>query len=400
MNPDFNVSRATMGTGLLYISDVVMESDNPDPLLNEKIHLIHDDETLTSELPDGRSLFIIRLKDASNVNSFRFYNFGAEGAVTAYVRTTDSETDDVPWIPVSDTVTFGEPGPVVAWFNLEVEAKLVRIVFDCSTPGLISGFGVAGTFFSGADPTRARLVRKTQTTDNQFLTNVLSFGSDARVMGSSPSMAPSERAMIDDLVETSHVFSETEDQPVALIDMGEPREIDRVTVLIDSEEPSVMELYFMDNVDEFLPPGPQPTALRRLLEQGPKLASVGNWFPLIAQIQPTFIQEVSVPPSFFDDNTPNVTVEFDTGERRARASTGGTTFAQYVLVRWIYSDGIPPDFGGLVVNELNFLGKYTWFYEDDPEPPAERPENELIFLDIKVPSSGTNNPPNVSAVTP
>ncbi|MGF1677804.1 MAG: hypothetical protein ACFCUX_01270 [Candidatus Methylacidiphilales bacterium] len=394
LNPDYNVARSSWGSGLLYISDIVVQSDSPDPLLNEKIDLINDDETLTSELPEGRSLFMIRLKDSSIVNSFRFYNFGARGAAMAYVRATESDSVDVPWIPVSDTVTFDAPGPVVLWFNQEIEAKLVRIVFDTAEPGLISGFGVAGSFFRGASPKTTQLVRQTQATDNQALTNVLSFSSGADVIGTSGGIAPNSKAMIDDLVETAHVFSETESEPVALVDLGQPREIERVSVLISSDAPSTMELYFIEDPSE-LEEARQPVALHDRLNALPKWASRSSaWIPMLAQMGRS-ISEITVPKSFFDNRTPNVVAEFEAGSRRARANTGGSTFSQYVLIRWVYKDGLPAEFGGLVVNELNFLGRYVWYYEDDPESPAESPANEAAFAlsPVTTPDPVPENPP-------
>jgi hypothetical protein len=405
-DPDYNVARSSWGSGLLYISDVVVESDSPDPLLNEKIDLIDDDETLTSELPDGRSVFMIRLKNASIVNSFRFYNFEAEGSLMAYVRTSADENADSPWIPVSDTITYNSSGPVVLWFNQEIEATLVRIVFDTAQPGNISGFGVAGTFFQGSSPKQTQLVRQTQATDNQSLNNVLSFTSGADVMGTSGGMAPSSKAMIDDLVETSHVFPETNAEPVALIDMGEPREIERVTVLIDSPAPTQMELYFIDDLDDIegLEEQPQPVALIQQLKNNPLLASnsISSWIPLAAQAAAaTSIREITVPPSFFDNRTPNVVAEFEPGDRRARANVGGSSFSQYVLVRWVYEDGLPAEFGGLVVCELNFLGRYVWYYEGDPDAPAEGPEGEMAFINFGNTPPTDSPPPQIPPpVTP
>lgn len=399
--PEYNVSRSALGSGLLYVSDVVVESDNPDPLLNEKITLIQDDETISTDLPSGRSLFVIRLKDASIVNSFRFYNFEASGAVTAYVRATDSESDDVPWVPVSDTVTFDSVGPTVVWFNQEIEARLVRIVFDTANAGKISGFGVAGTFFRGVSPKQTRLVRSPQATDNQVLTNVLSFASGAQAVGTSGGVSPAPTAMIDDLVETTHIFSDTDPEPVALFDLGEPREIEVVSVLIDSPAPSRMELYFIDNPDEIYTPQPVATrSIHRDLMQGPRLASANfPWLGLMAQSQ-AVMTVIQVPPRFFENNRPNVIAEFEKGSRTARAGTGGSTFAQFVLVRWVYEDGVPPDFGGLVVNELNLLGRYTWIYEEEPEPPAERPENELAFAQSPVTVDPTPTPKPPIVVVP
>lgn len=398
LNPVYNVARSSWGSGLLYISDIVLESESPDPLLNDKVDLIHDDETLSSDLPEGRSVFLVSLKDSSIVSSFRFYNFEASGAVMAYVRTTSSENNDAPWIPVSDTVTYDEPGPVVLWFNQEIEASLVRIVFDTSNPGHISGFGVAGTFFRGVSPKQTQLVRQTQTTDNQAMTNVLSPSSGAQVIGASDGMAPSSKAMIDDLVETAHVFSETDPEPIALFDLGQPREIERVSVLINSPHPSTMEVYFLDDLDEIQGLEPeQPTALFKGLRHSPLLASntAAAWIPLAAQFGPAaFVNGLSVPKDFFDNRDPNVVAVFDAGSRRARADVGGTSFAQYVLVRWVYADGIPPEFSGLVINELNFLGRYVWYYEgEDIGSPDESPANELSVVTSTPTPPGDGNPP-------
>ncbi|MEM1157870.1 MAG: hypothetical protein AAF649_05635 [Verrucomicrobiota bacterium] len=403
LDPEYNVARSSWGSGLLYISDVVLESDSPDPLLNDKVDLIHDDETLSSEIPEGRSVFLVSLKDSSLVNSFRFYNFDAEGAVMAYVRTTATEDDKTPWIPVSDTVTYSEAGPVVVWFKQEIEASLVRIVFDTSKPGDISGFGVAGSFFRGFSPKQTQLVRQTQATDNQAMTNVLSPSSGARLIGTSDGLAPSSKAMIDDLVETTHVFSETDPEPIAIFDLGEPREIERVSVLIDSPHPSTMEVYFLEDLNEI--DGiqeTQPVALIQQLQHSPLLASrsISAWIPLAAQANlPEFVTGISVPADFFDNRSPNVIAEFEGGSKRARANVGGSTFAQFVLIRWLYQNGLPSEFGGLVINEINFLGRYVWYYEgEDIGSPDESAGNELTTFFNSPPP--TTFPPPIVPVTP
>lgn len=403
LDPDYNVARSSWGSGLLYINDVVIESDSPDPLLNDKIDLINDDETLTSNVPEGRSVFLVSLKDSSIVNSFRFYNFDAEGALMAYVRTASSADEVAPWIPVSDTVTYDSPGPVVVWFNQEIEAELVRIVFDTSKTGLISGFGIAGSFFRGVSPKQTQLVRQTQATDNQAMTNVLSPSSGAQVIGTSQALAPSSKAMIDDLVETTHVFSETDPEPLALFDLGEPREIERVSVLIDSPAPSTMEVYFLEDLDEINGVVEQPVALIEKLKHSPLLASksISAWIPLAAQAGPSFINGISVPDAFFNDRTPNVIAEFEAGSRRARANVGGSSFARYVLIRWVYEDGLPPEFGGLVINELNFLGRYVWYYEgEDIGSPDESPGNELSINTSSQTPPGGGNPPQLPPPPP
>jgi len=408
--PDFNVARSALGSGLLYISDVVIETEEPSDLLNEKVDLIHDDETLTAELPEDRSLFIVRLKDASFVDSFRFYNFEAAGTVTAYVQplpetplsenSTEGMAASEQWIQVSDPVEFSEPGAVAVWFNEKLESQLVRIVFETTRPGLISGFGVAGTFFRGADPSQVKLVRQVQATDRQDLTNVLSFGSGARVVAVSGGMAPSDKAMIDDLVETTHVYSETDPTPMALFDLEEPREIERVTVLIDSPAPTRMEMYFLDTLDDLeFREEPGRTAAS-FVTTGPALASLNGPLAVGGQFSGAagFFTSFTVPDSFFDNNIPSVVAEFEAGERKARADVGSSSFARWVLVRWVYQNGIPPEFGGLVVNELNLLGRYTWFYEDEgPEPPAEGPDAITTFpidFDLSI------DPPQVPPVSP
>jgi len=397
LEPDYNISRAALGSGLLYISDVVVESDSPDPLLNDKVDLIHDDETLTSDLPLDRSLFVIRLKDASIVNSFRFYNFGAAGSVSAYARPTteeeatagETQDPDGGWVQVSESVSFGEPGPVVVWFDQEIEAKLVRIVFDTTKSDIISGFGVAGTFFRGASPKQTQLVRQTQATDNTDLTNVVSYGSGARVIGTSGGMAPSDKAMIDDLVETSHVFPETNEEPVALFDLGEPREIERISALIDSPAPTRMEMYFLDDLDS-IDGGSQPVALHTI-QDGPLFAQ--NGMPSGLAPSGGSMTIINVPTSFFDQNDPNVVAEFEEGDRKARANVAGSSFAQYVLVRWVYENGVPADFTGLVVNELNFLGRYVWYYEGDPDAPAEGPDSGVVLTPTSGPPGNPPDPP-------
>gem|GEM_PF-6543379 len=414
LDPEYNVARSSWGSGLLYINDVVLESESPDPLLNDKVDLIHDDETLSSDIPEGRSVFLVSLKDSSLVNSFRFYNFDAEGAVMAYVRTATTENEETPWIPVSDTVTYNEAGPVVVWFNQEIEASLIRIVFDTSKTGHISGFGVAGSFFRGVSPKQTQLVRQTQATDNQAMTNVLSPSSGAQVIGTSDGIAPSSKAMIDDLVETSHVFSETDPEPIAIFDLGEPREIEKVSVLIDSPHPSTMEVYFLEDLDEIegIDP-PQPVALIQALKRSPLLASssISAWIPLAAQFAPpAFAMGISVPDDFFDNRTPNVIAEFDSGSRRARANVGGSSFAQFVLIRWVYANGLPSEFGGLIINELNFLGRYVWYYEgEDIGSPDESAGNELTTFSNSPPPStfpppqfppSPPPPPTTTPVTP
>lgn len=240
------------------------------------------------------------------------------------------------------------------------------------------------------------------------MTNVLSPSSGAQVIGTSDGLAPSSKAMIDDLVETTHVFSETDSEPIAIFDLGEPREIERVSVLIDSPHPSIMEVYFLEDLDEIEGiEEPQPVALIERLKNSPLLASrsISAWIPLAAQSgPPTFSIGITVPDDFFDDRTPNCIAEFDSGSRRARANVGGSTFAQFVMVRWLYKNGLPSEFGGLVINELNFLGRYVWYYEgEDVGSPDESAGNELTtFVNSPPPTTfpPPKFPPSPPPVTP
>jgi hypothetical protein len=323
-------------------------------------YLIADDETISPELPKGKSLFVLKTLADHNVASFSFYNHGAAG--TYRVSALSSSR----WKPIGKDKAFSRPGPQVVEFPEPVATRQVKVEFETTTPGQVSGFGLAAPL-TEKDVEAVRLIHQP---DIDTLNSVVVPGEISSIVGVAPAAAGAAadkpENMIDDLVETSYRFDPARSVPATLLDLGEARQIERVTALVETDQPLRMEVYLPEKPENVVPSAPATTTLLdSVLSRGPLLASTGatpgmaTWLAALAAPITTLVYQSGEKPGGLE---PILYGYVAPGESRVILPLGRTYNGRFVLILFRPTGANP---GNFMVREINLLGRYIWRFYDD-----------------------------------
>ena len=105
--------------------------------------LIGKDAAAAYSLPVGATSMILALPRIEIVNHFDFVTGGAAGKVTVSVSSTKLPYDSTDWREVTDAQAFSGNQLIPCDLG-SVEARYVKIAFDASSAGKISGFNLFG----------------------------------------------------------------------------------------------------------------------------------------------------------------------------------------------------------------------------------------------------------------
>ena len=105
--------------------------------------LIGQDATAAYSLPAGTTSMILTLPKIEIVNHFDFVTGGAAGKVTVSVSSTKLPFDSADWREVTGAQVFSGSQLIPCDLG-SVEARYVKISFDASSAGKISGFNLFG----------------------------------------------------------------------------------------------------------------------------------------------------------------------------------------------------------------------------------------------------------------
>ena len=262
--------------------------------------LLSGDPAATYALPAGTTTLLVALPQIENVGSISFLNEGAKGSVTVATSNAKLPADSPQWHNALQQELSAEGidakvGPS--------EAKYVRLTFNITQPGKISGFGVYSTP-QVSDFTRSRS-SKTAADDKTGSFGLIAYNhtdihAKARALYvSSGSDVKQANNMIDDQPATSYSFAAEDGTPTTVIDLGAASNIRRVSAVY-SARPGKMNFYVMQSLPKTTGAAPQTLTVDD--------ATLGSMAPVA---------------SFEDDGT----------QGRASVEIPQTT-GRYLMVRW------------------------------------------------------------------
>ncbi len=193
--------------------------------------LLSGDPAASLSLPAGKTTVLVALAKIENVGKISFATQGVEGNVNIATASAKLAADSSQWHRVA------EEKIAATGFNAKVvpgEAKYVRLAFDLTQPGKISGFGVY------ADPlvsdfTAPRSGQKAKNDGSSFglvSYNYTDMHGKARALYvSSGSDLRQANNMIDDQTATSYSFAANDGAPATVIDLGKPVSLRRLSAV-------------------------------------------------------------------------------------------------------------------------------------------------------------------------
>ncbi|GAB4246426.1 MAG: hypothetical protein OHK005_12220 [Candidatus Methylacidiphilales bacterium] len=337
--PTYNIARSAVGTTLFYLDPQGSPLGVPTHVLQTPTVLVGDDEVLSYELRSGRSLMVIELPASAPARYLTFFNFDARGEATASWASTRSDADAGRWTSVPK-IAFDSQGPTTIPLPEAQTFQFLRIQFDITQPGRISGLGIAGHYPNAAAPSPTNLVKKD---DPELpLSNVVSYGSLSSVIGTSPIVGQNVETMIDDLTDTFTDLNPSRNPRAVLIDLGEAREIRQVSVLADSP-PGNVKVFFLSD----------PETLAATIGSPAQGSST----------TPIVLSSIDLPR--LEREIPFITLPLQPGQNGVTLPIQPRT-GRFALLVW------PPGTEKIRIYEINLLGRYEWAWDiDRPGAPAE-----------------------------
>lgn len=187
--------------------------------------LLRDDDPLGYPLAAGDTSMTLSLPQIEVLKRFNFLNLTAAGKVT--VSVSPAKGADAAWREVQ-TKSFSGTDVVSCDFG-SVEARQVKIDFHLDAPGRIDTFGLFGlrTLTTSGN---GRYAAKGED-KKALMYNYAASSPDAGVVMVSPGEdVKSAQALADGDVSTTYAFKTTDPEPMAVVDLGTTRLLNRVSV--------------------------------------------------------------------------------------------------------------------------------------------------------------------------
>ncbi len=188
--------------------------------------LLRDDDPLGYPLAAGDTSMTLTLPQIEVLKRFNFLNLTAAGKVTVSVSTAKTAGADAAWREVQSKTFAGTDV-----FNLDfgsVEARQVKLDFHLDTAGRLDTFGLFG-LRTLSTPGNGRYASNEDR--KALLYNYATSSPDAGVVMVSPGEdIKSAQALADGDMGTSFAFKTTDPEPMAVVDMGSTRTLNRVSV--------------------------------------------------------------------------------------------------------------------------------------------------------------------------
>ncbi|MFN2508516.1 MAG: hypothetical protein ABR589_07055 [Chthoniobacterales bacterium] len=280
--------------------------------------LLSGDPTAIYTLPAGTTTLLVALPKIENLGSISLANKGAKGSVTVATANAKLPADSPQWKNTlqqelsSDTIQ-AKVGPS--------EAKYVRLTFDITEPGQISGFGLYPTP-QVSDFTKPRAAKTTDRESESFgliSYNYTDMHAKARALYvSSGSDLKQANNMIDDQTATSYSFAADDGSPTTVIDLGKARTLRRLSAVYTPRAGS-MEFYVLQS----LPTGQSDSAAEANAPAGSDPAPTPEIVPNTVKLNDATLTSMKAVGSATDDGS----------QGRASVDFAATT-GRYVMVRW------------------------------------------------------------------
>lgn len=230
-----NLARIDLGTQIVTL---------PASSSNAERALLSSDPTTGFALKSGTTTLLVSLPKIENVETLSFLNSGARGAVSIATSSAKLAADSPQWKSAGQQDVSGDD------FSMKVgpgEAKYVRLTFNVTEPGKISGLGVYST--PGVSDFTMPRSRQTPGKGYSFASyNVADLHTKTRALYvSSGDDLKSANNMIDDQVGTSYTFAANDTAPATIIDLGRTMPLRRITALF-SKRSGTVQFYVLNAI--------------------------------------------------------------------------------------------------------------------------------------------------------
>lgn len=364
-NPTYNVARSAIGTNLFYLDSQGTLTSAATQAIKSPAVLVGDDEVISYNLPAGKSLMVVELPAESPVKYVTFFNDSLQGTTSLSWARSRADADSGKWQQGPEQLS-NQNGPVTLPLPSGTTIQFLRLAFDVTRGGRISGLGIAGFYPNAPAPGPENLIRSE--TPDQPLTSVVSFGSSASIIATTPIQQSAVETMIDDLVDTHVDLAPSNRHRAVLIDLGEAREVQQISTLTQNS-PGDARVYFVADPDKILPALGNPA-------QG-------------SGITPVIMNNFD--PAQLGDDIPFINLPARPGQSGVSLPIQAR-MTRYALFVW------PPGANPIRVFELNLLGQYEWTWNrDNLSSPAEGPQIQPGQFS---PNLGSINPPDILSNVP
>ena len=201
--------------------------------------LLCDDPTTGYKLPAGASSILVSLSNIENIQSVSFRNDGAQGDFTLAISSADVPSNSPAWHAAGKNAL--SLGAVAAKIG-PGEAKYVRLNFNLTRPGRIAAFGIYATpALSDFTMPRPRKVSFAEESPSFALINFnfSDLHAKARALYVSSGDVTQANNMIDDQPATAYKFAIADAAPTAVIDLGQERNLSRLSAIYAAQPGSV-----------------------------------------------------------------------------------------------------------------------------------------------------------------
>ena len=202
--------------------------------------LLGDDPTVGYALPIGRTTLLVSLSVIQNVDTISFLNDGVRGDVTVASASAKLPPESPQWHKVlQQELTSGTVKAKIG----PAEAKYVRLTFNVTEPGRVAGLGlyptVAVSDFTMPRPSKAAVENQSKRF-GLISYNVTDLHAKTRALYvSSGENLKQANNMIDDQASTSFSFAANDVAPTAVIDLGSPTSLRRISAIYSSRKGTI-----------------------------------------------------------------------------------------------------------------------------------------------------------------
>ncbi|WP_309398701.1 hypothetical protein [Cerasicoccus maritimus] len=367
--------------------------------------LMLDDPTGAFHVKPGEYRFVVDLNDFFTVTRFNFKNFTAKGSVQLFYSRSLEAPDASAWKSAAEPDAFTR-NQVVSPKFLPFEARYIMAHLIIEEEGLIGNMGAFGDLSVAEvrmneqkrdENIAANTNRSTDSKPVKY--NYASAHSDSRVSYVSSGDASQAIAMIDDDVESSYEFSPDDKENIVIVDLGDQREVNSVSMLFESG-PGTFDFYVVnklpDDIQQMLDEQTeQNNAKREALKAKPDkgenddmamIFNHGQWEPLLlAQNNvgdalgsvvgfagDTIFSTIALPGEFFSSLSPTVEQTVNGSDERFRINFSNLT-GRYLIIRFVPTPGSGTN---MKVYEVSLMGDII---VQDDEPPVDRIEAFSMF---------------------
>ena len=290
--------------------------------------LLCDDPTVGYGLANGATTMIVSFPNIENIESLAFLNNGARGTVAIATSNAQLPADSPQWHSAGQQEL--NAGAVKTKIGPS-EAKYVKLTFNVTEPGRISGFGLYSTpavsDFTMPRPRKVALEGKSENV-GLITSNLTDVHAKARALYvSSGADTRDANKMIDSQPATSFTFAGDDANPIAIIDLGKETTLRRLSALYSPRKGNV-EFYVLKS----LPVATQNESDQLNAAALQKGAPAGQTPAATAATE--LVQNVKLTDAALSNLKPVGSVATNGDEGRASVDFPETS-GRYVMVRWV-----------------------------------------------------------------